>query len=127
MKKIAAPFALLFVLVVSVAIAVKGNETETKSTMLSHLKTGQQVKLTRSESYSFNFVLEADRSDRQKKLAEMQEDPSNVRPWTITEIGSDYVVISNPNGLEQTISASAIHIITKATDEKPAAEPDQKK
>ena len=127
MKKFAVPFALLFVLVVSVAIAVKGNETETKSTMLSHLKTGQQVKLTRSESYSFNFILEADRSDRQKKLAEMQEDPSNVKPWTITEIGSDYVVVSNPNGLEQTIAAAAIHIITKATAEKPAAETDQKK
>ena len=54
MKKIAAPFALLFVLVVSAAIAVKGSATETKSTMLSHLKTGQQVKLTiRNSSAAF--------------------------------------------------------------------------
>ena len=126
MKKIAVPCALMFVLVVSVAIAVKGNDTETKSTMLSRLKIGQQVRLRVHESYCFNFILENTSSDQQKKMVETQED-SSLKPWTITEIGCDYVVVSNPNGIEQAIAASAIHVITKVTNEKPAADADQKK
>ena len=127
MKKIAVPCALLLVLVVSVSIAVSGNETETKSTMLSHLKVGQQVKLNRSESDCFNVIIVNEKSDEYKKIVIREEAFRSFKPSTITEIGSDFVVVSNPIGFEQTIAASAIHIVTTFPDDKAPGEADQKK
>ena len=123
MKKIAIPLALLAVLAVAFSMSVKGNEQVVHPTMLDHLKVAQKVRLINSDADTYTVVIV---NDRYVKIAEEKE-RKKFEPSTILEIGSDFIVVANPTGSEQTIAAHAIHVITKFPDEKAAAAPDSKK
>ena len=111
--------ALLF------AFEARGSETGSKpATMLSRLKVGQQVRLVRfpngggynvelpNDKYIKNF----ERSKKQKYVASK-----------ITEIGSDFIVVTSPDGTETTVSAHLIEVITKLPEIKAEADEPQNK
>jgi len=106
--------ALLF------TFAARGGEPESKpAAMLSRLKVGQQVRLVRfpndggynveipNDKYIKNF----ERSKRQKYIVSK-----------ITEIGSDFVVATSPDGTETTVAAHLIEVITKLPEIKAEAD-----
>jgi hypothetical protein len=102
------------------AFAARGSEPEAKpATMLSRLKVGQQVRLVRFpngggynvELPNDRYIKNFERSKRQKYVASK-----------ITEIGSDFIAVTSPDGTETTIAAHLIEVITKLPEIKAEAD-----
>jgi hypothetical protein len=103
-----------------IALGAPGSETESRPTMmLSRLKVGQQVRLVRfpngggynvelpNDKYIKNF----ERGKRQKYVVSK-----------ITEIGSDFIAVTSPDGTETTVAARLIEVITKLPEIKAEAD-----
>jgi len=102
------------------AFAACGGEPESKpATMLSRLKVGQQVRLVlfpngggyNVELPNDKYIKNFERSKRQKYIASK-----------ITEISSDFVVVTSPDGTETTLAAHLIEVITKLPEIKAEAD-----
>src|SRR5262245_37754147 len=112
-------YALLF------AFAARAGEHESKPvTMLSRLKVGQLARLVRFPNgggYNLDipndrYIKNFERTRRQKYVASK-----------ITEIGSDFIAVTSPDGTETTVAAHLIEVITKLPEIKAEADEPQSK
>jgi hypothetical protein len=110
---------------VLIALGARGGEPESKpATMLSRLKVGQQVRLVRfPNAGGYNIELPNDkyiknyeRNKRQKYVVSK-----------ITEVASDFIVVTSPDGTETTVAAHLIEVITKLPETKAEADEPQSK
>ena len=125
MKKIAISLAAASVIAVASAVVITGGEPEMKpTTMLSRLKVGQQVRLVTTNPIGFNieipnahYIENFERSNQNRKYVTSK----------ITEIGSDFIVVSSANSGEKTIALHAIAVITTLPEVKAEADDEPKK
>jgi hypothetical protein len=112
--------AALSACVLLCAFAVRGGDPESKpATMLSRLKVGQPVRLVRFpngggynvEIPNDKYIKSFERTGRQRYVASK-----------ITEVGSDFIVVTSPDGTERTVAARLIEVITKLPEIKAEAD-----
>jgi len=103
------------------AFSASSGEPDAKpATMLSRLKVGQQVRLVRFpngggynvEIPNDKYIKDFDRRNNRQKYVTSK----------ITEIGSDFIVVTSPDGTEKTVAAHAIEVITKLPEIKVEAD-----
>jgi len=98
------------------AFAVRGDEPESKpATMLSRLKVGQPVRLVRfPNGGGYNVEIPNDRYIKNYERASKKKYVASK----ITEVGSDFIVVTSPEGTETTLAARVIDVITKLPELK---------
>ncbi len=116
----------LTTVLVIVVVAAAHSETETaiqSSTMMSRFKIGQQVRVLESGGW-FNIEIP---NDLYIKSFERKNNNRKYVTSKITEIGSDFIVVTSANGGEKAIAFHAIDAITKLPQIKLEADDDAKK
>lgn len=102
-------------------LAGRGGEPESKpATMLARLKVGQQVRLVRfPNGGGYNVEIPNDKyiKDFERRNARQKYVTSKI-----TEIGSDFIVVTSPDGTERTVAGHAIEVITKLPEIKAEAD-----
>jgi hypothetical protein len=111
--------ALLF------AVVARGDDLESKpGTMLSRLKVGQQVRLVRfPNGGGYNVELPNDKYIKNFERTKKQKYVASK----ISEIGSDFLAVTSPDGTETTVAARLIEVITKLPEIKAEADEPQSK
>ncbi len=123
MKKITTLLVVICLLTVSASLVLSENEATPKSTLLSLLKVGQEVRIVHGAGDAFIVTVI---NDRLRKLTKGQEDERSTASKIIA-VEADYITVSDPGGLERSILAGAIHVIQRYPDEKSPAEAELKK
>jgi hypothetical protein len=129
MKTLAASLLTFSILAVICTIAQSASEPDMKpATMIGRLKVGQQVRLVTGTAgggiSGFNIELP---NDRYIKNFEKSNGNRKYVTSKITEIGSDFIVVTSANGTEKTIALHAIDVITKLPELKAEADDESRK
>ena len=111
--------------IVVVAAARSDTQSEMRpSTMISRLKVGQQVRVLQQNGGGFNIEIP---NEQYIKNFERKNNNRKYVTSKITEIGSDFIVVSSANAGDRTIADHAIDVITKLPEIKIEADDDAKK
>jgi hypothetical protein len=115
--------AVLTIVVVAAARSDTQSEMNS-STMISRLKVGQQVRVLQQNGGGFNIEIP---NEQYIKNFERKNNNRKYVTSKITEIGSDFIVVSSANAGDRTIADHAIDVITKLPEIKIEADDDAKK
>jgi hypothetical protein len=105
-----------FLLIAAVALAaLAGSEGQTPaSSLLSHLKAGQSVKLEQATSGGYNVNILNERY-----LKSYAQADNKYIPPKIIVVGPDSITVELSGGMKRIIAAHAIDVITELPAEEP--------